>query len=151
MAKRAIDGERIGLDVGLEALRQDRLVDVSGGDPFLDRPHAASKTSFVWLARMSSSARSSGSGCDKPALELAFEKLDLGARELVERAQILVSGDAGVGDDQNPMLHVIEGQHGVEQHETGIVFRGGAGVVGAGPVAFAHAFLSAGSKIGEAS
>ena len=57
------------------------------------------------------------------ALELALQELNLGARELIERLQILVCGDARVGDDQDAVLHVVERQHRVEQHEPGIVFR----------------------------
>ena len=82
----------------------------------------ASKTSFVWFERTSSAGSLVGLGLRQPALELALEKLDLGARELIERAQIFVGRDARVGDDQDPVLHVIERQHGVEQHESGIVF-----------------------------
>ena len=37
--QRAVDGERIGVDVGLEALRQHDLVDVAGGDVLLRRAH----------------------------------------------------------------------------------------------------------------
>ncbi len=37
VAERAVDGERIGGDVGFEALRQDGLVDVAGSDVLLDR------------------------------------------------------------------------------------------------------------------
>ena len=55
------------------------------------------------------------------ALELALEKLNLRARELIERFEVVVGGDARVGDEQNPVLHVIEGQHRIEQHEAGIV------------------------------
>ena len=40
VAQRAVDRERIRGDVGLEALRQHRLVDVARGDVLLDRPHA---------------------------------------------------------------------------------------------------------------
>ena len=55
------------------------------------------------------------------ALELALEELDLGARELVQRLEILVRRDARVGDDQDPVLDVIEREHRVEQHEAGLV------------------------------
>ena len=57
----------------------------------------------------------------QPALELPLEELNLGARELIQRAQVLVGRDPRVGDDQNPMLHVIEREHGVEQHEARLV------------------------------
>ena len=55
------------------------------------------------------------------ALELALEKLNLRAGELVERLEVFVAGDARVGDDENAMLHVVERQHRVEQHEPGVV------------------------------
>ena len=55
------------------------------------------------------------------AFELALEELDLRAGELIQRLEILVRRDARVGDDQDPVLDVIEGQHGVEQHEAGFV------------------------------
>ena len=62
------------------------------------------------------------------ALELALEELDLRARELIQRLEILVRRDARVGDDQDPVLHVIEREHRVEQHEPGLV-----GAVGDAP------------------
>ena len=40
VAQRAVDRERLGLDVRLEPLRQHRLVDVAGGDALLDRADA---------------------------------------------------------------------------------------------------------------
>ena len=39
MTQRAVDGERVGGDVGLEALRQHDLVDVAGGDVLLRGTH----------------------------------------------------------------------------------------------------------------
>ena len=67
VAQRAIDRERIGRDVRLEALREDRLVDVAGGDVLLDGAHAG----FERLARLVGRERqapraSTGSGCDRP-------------------------------------------------------------------------------------
>ena len=53
------------------------------------------------------------------ALELALEEPDLRAGKLVERFQVLVRGDPRVGDDQDPVLDVIERQDGIEQHEPG--------------------------------
>jgi hypothetical protein len=58
---------------------------------------------------------------DSARFELTLEELDFRARELIERFQILIAGDAGVGDQQDAMLHVIERQHRIEQHEPGIV------------------------------
>ena len=37
--QRAVDGERIGVDLGLEPLRQHHLIDVAGGDVLLRRAH----------------------------------------------------------------------------------------------------------------
>ena len=54
------------------------------------------------------------------AFELALEEFDLGAGELIQRPQVLVAGDARVGDQQDAVLHVIERQHRVEQHEAGL-------------------------------
>ena len=67
VAQRAIDGERIGGDVGLEPLRQHRLIDVAGGDVLLDRPDAR----FEGLARHVRSrppaaAAVAAAGCDRP-------------------------------------------------------------------------------------
>ena len=152
MAQRAVDRERIGRDVGLEALRQHRLIDVARGDALLDRAHAGFEDLLRQVRADLGRRPLAGLGLRQPALELALEELNLGARELVERAQILVGGDARVGDDQDPVLHVIERQHGIEQHEARIVFRVGvrrSSVRAA--VACAQAFSSAGSKIGDAS
>ena len=60
------------------------------------------------------------------AFELAFEEIDLRAGELIQRSQVLVTRDPGVGDEQDPVLHVIEREHRVEQHEAGIVAPGAA-------------------------
>jgi len=79
--------------------------------------------------RTDGAARFAGAACDSPRSS-SLEELDLGAGELVERGEILVGGDAGVGDDQDPVLDVIEGQHRVEQHEPRFVlFRRRAAVV----------------------
>ena len=53
----AVDRERVGGDLCLEALRQDRLIDVAGGDVLLDGAHAR----FEDLARLV--GREFGSGC----------------------------------------------------------------------------------------
>ena len=83
----------------------------------------ASNVSRVMVRRGPSGAgRASRLRLRQPALELALEELDLGAGELVERPQVLVGGDARVGDDQDPVLDVIEREHRIEQHEPGIVF-----------------------------
>ena len=66
VAQRAIDGERVGLDVGLEALRQDGLVDVARGDALLDRTDAGLEDLFVWFERTSGAGCSPDSVCDSP-------------------------------------------------------------------------------------
>ncbi len=122
VAQRPIDRERIGLDVGLEALREDGLIDVARGNSLLDRADAG----LEYFPRLVGSDLRwrllTVFGLREPALELAFQELDLGARELIQRAQVFVGRDARVGDDQNPVLHVVERQHRIEQHEAGIVF-----------------------------
>ncbi len=51
------------------------------------------------------------------AAQLALEKIDLRAGELIQRLEVVVGRDARVRDDQDPMLHVIEREHRVEDHE----------------------------------
>ena len=62
-------------------------------------------------------------GFDSVALELALDELDLRARELIQRLEVFVAGDPRVGDDQDPVPHVIEREHRVEQHEAGLFVR----------------------------
>ena len=131
--QRAIHGEGVDADLGFEPLRQHDLVDVAGGDVLLglldDR--------FVGLLRDGSTTSFSGVSAGRPLqrqrpFEFALEEVDLGAGKLVERLQVFVAGDAGIGDQQDAVLHVIEGQHRVEQHEAGIVTLGIGGAAGAG-------------------
>ena len=76
----------------------------------------ASKYSRVWFGAHSGAGLFAACGLRQAALELALEELNLGAGELIERLQILVGGDPRVGDDQDPVLDVIERQHRIEQH-----------------------------------
>ena len=119
--QRAIHRERIGGDVCFEPLRQDGLIDVASGNLVLDRPD----TRLVGLALHVRADRGRDAvarlGLRESALEFALEKLDLGARELIQSVQVFVGRDARVGDDQDAVLHVIEGEHRVEQHEAGLV------------------------------
>ena len=120
--QRAVDRERIGGDVRLEPLRQHDLVDVAGRDVLLRRPHLLLEP----LARdvrphVERRGRPAPVRCERLRSSSALEELDLRARELVQRLEVVVRRDARVGDDQDPVLHVIEGQHRVEQHEPGIV------------------------------
>jgi hypothetical protein len=120
--QRPIDGERIGGHLGFEPLRQHHLIHVARRDVFLPladlflellarvvRPH-------VERRRLVGPRRHR-----EIAFELAFEELDLGAGELVQRLEVVVGPDARVGDDQDPVLDVIESEHRVEQHEAGLV------------------------------
>ena len=54
---------------------------------------------------------------DRPPRQLALEELDARAGELVERFEALARRHARVGDQQDAVPHVIEGEHRVEQHE----------------------------------
>ena len=76
------------------------------------------------------------------ALELALEEVDLRAGELIERSQVLVARDARVGDQQNPVLHVVEREHRIEQHEAGRVATAVAGVGGRATAGSNHAAVS---------
>ena len=86
----------------------------------------SSKRSRVWFDVNSSALRPSRRDVRQVALELALEELDLRARELIQRLEVVVGRDARVGDDQDAVLHVIEREHRVEQHEAGLVRAVGA-------------------------
>ncbi len=114
-------------------MRQHGLIDIARRDVLLDRPHAR----LVHVAcqvgpQLRRPARRRTRCRRQAALELAFQELDLRARELVERRQILVRGHPRVRDDQNPVLDVIEREHRVEQHEARVVCRCGGWRLGAG-------------------
>ena len=81
----------------------------------------ASNVSRVMLDATSGAVPARRRRLRQAALELALEELDLRAGELVERREILVGRDPRVGDDQDPVLDVIERQHRVEEHEAGFV------------------------------
>src|SRR5687768_4807022 len=55
------------------------------------------------------------------AAQFPLENVDLRACKPIERLQIDVRRDARVGDDQDAMLHMIEREHGIEDHESGFV------------------------------
>jgi hypothetical protein len=97
------------------------LVNVTGSDVVLGFAHV----SFEALLRVVRPHRECGTAggmrVRQAALELALQELDLGACELIERLQIVVRRDARVRDDQDPVLHMVERQHGVKQHEPGFV------------------------------
>jgi hypothetical protein len=58
--------------------------------------------------------------CQVP-LELPLEELDLRAGKLVQGLEIVVGADPRVRDDEDAVLHVVEGEHRVEQHEAGLI------------------------------
>ena len=58
------------------------------------------------------------------AAQLALEEIDLRARELIQRLEVVVGRDARVRDDQDAVLHVIEREHRIEDHEPGFVPQG---------------------------
>ena len=74
----------------------------------------ASKASRVWFGADLGGRPRLWRGLRQAPLELALEELNLGARELVEGLEVLVGGDARVGDDQDAVLDVVECQDGVE-------------------------------------
>ncbi len=121
MPQRAVDRERIHADVGRETLRQHDLVDVARRDVLLRLPDDRFERRLREVRRQRQRLGGLGPRQRQRAFELAFEEIDLRARELVEAAQFFVAGDARVGDQQDAVLHVIERQHRVEQHEAGVV------------------------------
>ena len=131
MSQRPVDGERIGRHVRVEPLREHRLVDIARGDILLERPHAVLERVARHVGRDVSRGLPRRGWLRQGAFQLALEKLDLRARELIQRLQIFIRCDARVRDDEDPMLDVVEGQHRIEQHEPRFVFtrfrgRGGA-------------------------
>ena len=117
----AVDVERRSGRRRVEALRQDGLVDLAGGDVFLNLLDRA----FERLARLVGDhferRRVSPFGAREVALQLALEKVDLRAGEVVEPAKIFARPQPRVGDREDPMLDVIERQDGVEDHERGLI------------------------------
>ena len=127
MPERAIHHQRLGRHLGFEALRQHHLIDIARRDVVL----RGSDLFLEALARVVGShveaVLPAGTPVRQVALELALEKLNFGARELVQRLEILVRGDPRVRDDENPVTNVIERQYGIEHHEAGLVCAIGSG------------------------
>ena len=121
VAKGAVDRERIGGERRLESLRQHDLIDVAGGNVFLGRAHHLLELGAADVRGHLEGGRIGRRRLGQRAIEIALDELDLGARELIQRLERLVAGDAGVGDDENAMAHVIEGQHRIEEHESGFL------------------------------
>ena len=78
-------------DLRLEALRQHDLIDVAGGDVLLRGAHLLLEL-LARVVRRERRAPSAGVGARvrQVALELALEKLNLGAGELIQRLEIVV-------------------------------------------------------------
>jgi hypothetical protein len=119
VAERPVDRERLSLDLGIKPLGEHDLVNVAGGDLLLRRPNRR----FELIARHVRAHREPRARLlrrlRQARLEFPLQEADLGARELVERFEVVVLAHAGVRDDQNPMPHVVERQHRVEHHEAG--------------------------------
>ena len=86
VAQRAVDVEGRGRRRRVETLREHRLVDLAGRDVFLDACARRPRTPRAsgWPSPRGGAA-SAARRLRQVALELALEKLDLRARELVER------------------------------------------------------------------
>ena len=121
VAQRAVNGEWIGGYVGLEPLRQHDLIDVARGDVLLGRAHLLFELLARVIRRDLEAVRRVALGFRQVAFQLALEELNLRARELIQRLEIVVRGDPRIGDDQDPVLHVVEREDGVEQHEPGLI------------------------------
>ena len=119
MPERAVDGERVGLDLDVEPLRQHDLVDVAGRDVLLPLPHRRLELLPGDVRPHDERRAGRGHRLRQTRLELPFEEPDLRARKLVERVEVVVGPDAGVGDEQHPVAHVVEGEDRVEDHEAG--------------------------------
>ena len=89
--QRAVDREGVGVDGRLEALRQHDLVDVAGGDVLLRRPHHLLELLARDVRRHLERAARRRRRLRQRALQLALDELDLGAGELVERLEVLVT------------------------------------------------------------
>ena len=121
VAQRAVHRERVGGDFGFESLREHDLIHIAGRDVFLRGPHHLQKPLARDVRRHLDALAGLRMRMRQIAAQLALEKLDLRARELVQRLEVVVGRDARVRDNQNPMLHVIEREHRVEDHEPGFV------------------------------
>ncbi len=76
-----------------------------------------SNCSFVRFDRSVTGAPGRRLAARQAALELRFQELDARARELIQRLEVVVGRDARVGDEEQPVLGVVEREHRVEQHE----------------------------------
>ena len=138
VAQRAIDRERVRRHLGLEALRQHHLEDVAGRDVGLCGAHRLLE---LGLRRVGAHLEAAGRrrvGLGELPAELPLEEAGLGPRQRIgdlERVG-LRAVHPGVGDNQDAVLHVVEREHGVEEHEPGVVagsrLRREAGVPGEG-------------------
>jgi hypothetical protein len=88
VAQRAVDHERIDGHLGLEALRQDDLVDVSRGDVRLRRSHLLLELLAGVIRPQIEPPVAVRVRMRQASLELALQELDLRAGELVQRLEI---------------------------------------------------------------
>ena len=121
MPQRAIDRERVGGDLGFEPLRQHHLIDIAGRDVFLRGLHHLEEALARHVRRHLDALARLRMRMRQIAAQLALEEIDLRARELIQRLEIVVRRNARVRDDQDAMLHVVEREHRIEDHEPGFV------------------------------
>ena len=89
MTQGAVDRERVGGNVCLEALREDRLIDVACGDVLLDGARRRSSEDVTRLVGREFGRVAYGYRWLREApFELTLEKLDLRARELIQGLEI---------------------------------------------------------------
>ena len=121
MPQRTVHGERIGADPRLEPLRQHDLIDFARGYALFGRTDLLLETLACVIGANLEAVPARGRGTRETALELALEEPDFRAGKLIERLEVVVRGDARVRNDENAVLHVIEREHGIEEHEAGLV------------------------------
>ena len=117
MPQRAVDGEGVCRDLGLESLREHDLIHIACSDVLLGGTDVGLELLPCLVRVEVERGRGVRLGQREIPFELTLQKLNLRAGELIQRLEIIVRRNSRVGDDENPMLHVIKGENGVEQHE----------------------------------
>ena len=121
-AQRAIDLEAVQLRLDVEALREDGLKDVAGGDVLLGAGDGGQEVLLAGAVlhlelglAAAACAASLGSGWAR-----RFSSLSRRLTALVVGVGRLAVGDVG-GDHQPDLLaHVVEGQHLIEEEQAGV-------------------------------